>query len=145
MKRRYEKRHRGRFATHEYSTKELEELDGGDPDAHAGKQEQALWEYVDAQEVVDLLRRIEQHRQAITREQATLQDWLRGAPDLAKEWETFTGLGGVTSTELERYFAGQIFRHRPIRQRRHLRLISNKAALRDNSERSSTSESGLIA
>jgi hypothetical protein len=82
--------------------------------------------HVTTEEVVELWCRIEQHRQAIADELAVFDDWLDGAPDLAAVWNEFKELGGVTASELQRFFSGQTFRHRPIRQRRHLRLISNK-------------------
>jgi hypothetical protein len=82
--------------------------------------------YVTQEEVIELWHRIEQHRAAIAEELATFDDWLDGAPELAAVWDEFKQLGGVTSTELQRFFAGQTFRHRPIRQRRHLRLVCNK-------------------
>jgi hypothetical protein len=82
--------------------------------------------HVTAEEVVEVWRRIEQHRRAIADELTVFDDWLDGAPELAAVWNEFTGLGGVTSAELQRFFAGQTFRHRPVtRQRKHLRLVHN--------------------
>src|SRR5262245_20772443 len=82
--------------------------------------------YIDQCEVIELWERIEQYQKAIREELAVFDDWLDGSPELAAVWNDFTQLGGLRSSELKRFFMGQTFRHRPIRQRRHLRLVCNK-------------------
>lgn len=83
---------------------------------------------IEVGEVIDLLGRIERHREALECEQATLTRWLAGAPELAADWAGFTRMGGVTAEDFARYLDGRL-RSRRTRRKRHLRLVvvNNKA------------------
>jgi hypothetical protein len=82
------------------------------------------------EEVIELLRRIDEHRLALDRERATLQRWLAGSPALAVDWRRFTSNGGVTAEDFALFAAGR-FQQRRTRHKRHLRLVvDNKQARR---------------
>jgi hypothetical protein len=75
-------------------------------------------------EVIDLYREMECYRAALAQCSAILDDWLENSADFAAEWNGFLEKGGATSDDLERYLNGRVFRHRPTRKRKHLRLIT---------------------
>jgi hypothetical protein len=85
---------------------------------------------IEVDEVIELLRRIDWHRQALRQEQTTLQRWLNGSPALAIDWRRFTSSGGVTAEDFTLFKDGRL-RQRRTRHRRHLRLVVvNKQARR---------------
>jgi hypothetical protein len=82
-------------------------------------------EHITRDEVVLLWENIERHRAAIARALATFEGWLDISPELYKDWCEFTEIGGVTAHELRRFLDGQIIRRRPMRSRKHLRMVVN--------------------
>jgi hypothetical protein len=96
--------------------------------------------YVTGAEVVALLERIEHHRDALAAEQATFQDWLDGSDELYERWSAFIQAGGVTAHEFGRFLNDRPFRHRRVRQRRHLRLVASNSGRRHVLRRSGGDE-----
>jgi hypothetical protein len=80
--------------------------------------------YIAGEEVVALLRRIEWHRQELTAEAALFKRWLTASPQLQAVWTKFIDAGGITAREFDRFLDGLPFRHRRVRQHRHLRLVA---------------------
>ena len=76
-------------------------------------------------EVIQLWENIEHHRAAIARLSAIFEGWLDVSPALYKDWAEFTEIGGITAHELRRFLDGKIIRRRPMRSRRHLRMVVN--------------------
>ena len=72
-----------------------------------------------------VLQAIEHHRSQLDHAAASLKRLLRDA-DLHKLWSTFTLVGGVSSNDFASFIEGR-FRSRRVRQRRHLRLISDRS------------------
>jgi hypothetical protein len=75
-------------------------------------------------EIIQLWESIEHHRAETARLLAIFEGWLDITPELYADWCEFTELGGITAHELRRFLDGQTIRRRPMRKRRHLRLIS---------------------
>jgi hypothetical protein len=82
--------------------------------------------FITRAEVVLLWENIEHHRAAIACKLAIFENWLDISPALYNDWCEFTEIGGVTAYELRRFLDGQIIRRRPMRQRKHLRLVASK-------------------
>jgi hypothetical protein len=78
-----------------------------------------------AAQVIDLLGRIESYRVAIARAEARLQRWLDHSREFAALWQKFIAAGGITADEFQQFLGGKP-RHRPTRQNKHLRLITNR-------------------
>lgn len=98
------------------NAEEESELDGIEYDEEDGHT-------ISADEVIGLLRNIEQYRQALTRESATLERWLAGSQELQDTWREFQLAGGVSADDFQAFIDGT-FRYRRIKQKRHLRLVS---------------------
>jgi hypothetical protein len=81
-------------------------------------------EYIGADEVVALLRDIERLRNRLASNAYILQHWLHGSEDLAKIWQAFTMQGGIGADDFEKFMAGTFRPCHPIRQCRHLRLLT---------------------
>jgi hypothetical protein len=84
---------------------------------------------IEIEEVIALLQSIEQHRAALAAHAATLSEWLSISDDLSRTWDRFTRMGGISAADFERFLAQRLPR-RPVRQKRHLRLISSHELLR---------------
>jgi hypothetical protein len=85
------------------------------------------FEVVEARQVLDLLRMIERDRTTLHDHTGTLQQWLRGSPELATVWQRFTTAGGSSADDFARYMAGQL-RPRHVQSKRHLRLVVSNPA-----------------
>jgi len=75
-----------------------------------------------ADEVIRILRIIEGLQFALTIHAGRLANWWEQSQQFSEIWEEFTRVGGVTSTDFERFLAGR-FRYRRTRQKDQLRLI----------------------
>jgi hypothetical protein len=82
-------------------------------------------EIIEQREVVALWCTIEKHRQAIAHQDARFRRWLQFSPQLREHWKQFTDAGGISSEDFAKWCAGKM-RHRSTREKKHLRLISNK-------------------
>jgi hypothetical protein len=71
---------------------------------------------------LSILDSIDRCRARLRDEQALLAQALREEPELRRQWQEFTRVGGVTAYDFERFLEGR-FRHRRTRQRRHMRLV----------------------
>jgi hypothetical protein len=71
------------------------------------------------------LRAIEHHRNQLDQATGNLQRLLRIDADMHKLWSKFTLAGGLSSGDLVSFIEGR-FRHRRVRQRQHLRLVSSR-------------------
>jgi hypothetical protein len=78
--------------------------------------------YISKDEVIGLLHSIEGHRQAITDATGKFDHWVQSSEELRQVWSRFLISGGVSAEDFRQFLAGR-FRHRPVRQRQHLRLI----------------------
>jgi hypothetical protein len=78
-------------------------------------------------EVIGLLRSMEDHRNALTADAATLQSWLETFNDLHETWSEFQRMGGIGADDFDQFLSdGKLQRRRLVRQRRHLRLVSSQ-------------------
>jgi hypothetical protein len=73
---------------------------------------------VTTEEIVEMLRAIEEAR-------VIFDDWLLRSYEFKNSWDVFTRAGGVSADDFEQFMKGT-FRSRRIRQKRHLRLVSNQ-------------------
>jgi hypothetical protein len=85
------------------------------------------FEVVEARQVLDLLHMIERDRARLHDLTGTLQQWLRGSPELATVWQRFTTTGGSSADDFARYMAGQL-QPRYVQSKRHLRLVVSNPA-----------------
>jgi hypothetical protein len=76
-------------------------------------------------EVIQLWQNIEYHRAEIARQLAIFESWLDISPALQKDWDKFTQMGGISAHELAQFLDGKIIRRRPMRSRKHLRMVVN--------------------
>jgi hypothetical protein len=77
-------------------------------------------------DVLDLLRRVEQYRAALDIALDTLHGWLDRSEELCHVWNKFTQQGGITANDFAAVFNNRCLPRRPVvRQRRHLRIITN--------------------
>ena len=79
---------------------------------------------IDANDVLDTLYSIEQHRQELHDATNTLQRWLNGSEEFTEAWREFTNCGGITAADFKSFVDGT-FRCRRIRRKKHLRLVAN--------------------
>jgi hypothetical protein len=82
----------------------------------------AYW--IEGDDVLCLLRSIEQHQQALRSASQMLQRYVEDSPGFAKTWREWNAAGGVTADDFERFLDDRM-RHRPTKRKRHLRLIAN--------------------
>lgn len=83
--------------------------------------------HIRASEVAALLEQIEHHRAQLDACNNTLREWLNISTDLTEAWAKFTAQGGIDGDDFLKFMQGKLrHRIRPLRQRRHLRLISNQ-------------------
>jgi hypothetical protein len=87
------------------------------------------YSWIGVDEVSDLLRAIERHRQALRDAATNLQRWLSSSPGFAQTWHGFTAAGGVSADDFERFLDDRM-RYRPTKRKRHLRLIVNNKSVR---------------
>jgi hypothetical protein len=78
------------------------------------------------EEVQDLLDDMESHRRALATDAGVLAGWLRDSEEFAAAWNKFIASGGVTADDFRDFIKGRLRRARPLRQRRHLRLVASK-------------------
>ena len=76
--------------------------------------------------VIGLLGQIEYHQQAMRRASDRFERWLERSDELQTVWKTFLVSGGINAHDFLAFLDGR-FRSRRIRQRRHLRLVTDKA------------------
>jgi hypothetical protein len=81
--------------------------------------------YIQIHEVMDLLRSIDRHRQALQSILATLHNWLNGSDEFAAVWRKFTAAGGLDAEDFSWFIDGK-FRSRRVRKIRHLRLVTSR-------------------
>ena len=82
--------------------------------------------YISQDEVIELLYNIEYHRNAIANVTDKFEYWLGSSKQLRDVWNRFLIGGGISANDFQAFLNGK-FRCRPVRQRRHLRLISNNS------------------
>jgi hypothetical protein len=87
--------------------------------------------YVDDPEevLVRLLKRIGSIRDQLDHIQGELSDLLQEEPELAQQYHQFVQQGGITAEDFER-FRLKLLRPRPIRSRKHLRLVATSKAVK---------------
>jgi hypothetical protein len=76
------------------------------------------------EEVQNLLNDMAQHRCALAATAETLADWLAHSDEFAAAWTKFTANGGLTGQDFLDFVNGRLHT-RPVRHRRHLRLIAS--------------------
>jgi hypothetical protein len=81
-------------------------------------------DFIEHDEVIDLLQSIERHQHALREAYRTIQQWLDGSEQFAEAWCEFTESGGVSADDFVRFIAGT-FRCRRVRRKKHLRLVSS--------------------
>src|SRR5262245_90465 len=106
---------------------------------HIGQDEDEDWlddedEWLDDEEIfteddaktafLSILDSVERCRAQLRDELALLARALQEEPELQRQWQEFTRVGGVTADEFRRFLEGR-FRHRRTRQRRHMRLVAS--------------------
>jgi hypothetical protein len=75
--------------------------------------------------MLTVLENIEYRRQQLQGDLANLQALLNRHRELQARWQEFTGAGGLSAKDFEQFIGGK-WRPRIVRQRRHLRLVSNQ-------------------
>ncbi len=80
--------------------------------------------YIDVDDVVSLLRSIEYSQRQLRSAAEILQRYVEDSPDFAKAWREFNDAGGVSAEDFERFLDDRM-RYRPVKRKRHLRVISN--------------------
>jgi hypothetical protein len=78
-------------------------------------------------ELLQLLYWQDSYQASLQRNRSRVDSLLRRYPDLLQRWQQFLRNGGVGAEHWEQYLNGRM-RPRLTRQRKHLRLISRKAA-----------------
>jgi hypothetical protein len=76
-------------------------------------------------ELIDVLESIDDARESLDNYQLTLSYLFARHPDLKLQWRKFLQVGGLTADDFRKFLRGEL-RPRIVRQRKHLRLVSNR-------------------
>ena len=79
-------------------------------------------------ELIIILKAIDYTRSRLDCHQVKLAHLFRRYPDLQEQWRKFTRYGGLSADDFRLFLKGQL-RPRITRQRKHLRLVSNRKAI----------------
>jgi hypothetical protein len=75
-------------------------------------------------DVTDMLKQNEDCQETISDNLAIFQGWLEMFPKFADKWKRFQSAGGVTARDWKKFCEGTM-RHRSMREKKHLRLVSS--------------------
>jgi hypothetical protein len=87
--------------------------------------------YISANEIIIVLRKLEQHRAEIQHHQQSiaaytnmLQGWLATSDEFAAAWQEFCEQGGLSASDYHAFVHG-CFQPRPLECQKHLRLVAD--------------------
>jgi hypothetical protein len=79
-----------------------------------------------ADELLATFRKIDRLREELHAAGNYFAAILQAEPALRQQWDTFLRAGGIGSRDFRRYLDGYVIRYRPMRRRKHLRLVINQ-------------------
>jgi hypothetical protein len=93
-------------------------------DNHIGYEDDFDNYRIEPQDILYLLRTMENGRRTLRNAAIELQRYVEDSPGFAKTWREFMQAGGVSADDFERFLDDRM-RHRSIKRKRHLRLVAN--------------------